>query len=146
MKKLLLPAVVALLAAGAPKGDDNAKDLKKMQGDWAMVSMIRDGQQVPDEAAQALFRTVKGNEYTVFRYDKPVAKGTFKLDASKKPKAIDLFLANAPKGAKPTLGIYEFDGEKLKLCYASPGKDRPAEFTSKEGTEQTMTVWEREDK
>ena len=44
------------------------------------------------------------------------------------------------------LGTYELDGDKFKLCVAAPGKDRPTEFTSKEGSGQTLSTWEREKK
>ena len=47
---------------------------------------------------------------------------------------------------KPLLGIYEFDGEKMKLCFAGPGKERPTAFTSEAGSGQTLTVWVREKK
>ncbi len=58
-------------------------------------------------------------------------KGTFKLDPSKKPKAMDLTLEK--KGKKETaLFIYELDGDNLKLCWRKPGGKRPTHFTSKD--------------
>jgi uncharacterized protein (TIGR03067 family) len=145
-KMLLLTVLVALMAADSPPGEAGKKDLAKMQGDWALVFMTKDGMKVPDDDAQALFRTVKGNEYTVFRYDRVAGKGTFTLDATKKPKTIDFLPANSKDKTKALLGIYEFDGDKLKYCYAPIGKPRPTEFTSQEGVLQTLAVWEREKK
>jgi uncharacterized protein (TIGR03067 family) len=144
---LLLASIGLLLAADAPQDVASKKDLEKMQGDWVTVSYIRDGEKLPDDEAQALFRTVKGNEYTVSRFDKVLGGGTFTLDATKKPKTIDS-LPRARPGAKatPLLGIYEFDGEKMRTCYAAPGKERPTAFESKEGSGWTLTVWEREKK
>jgi uncharacterized protein (TIGR03067 family) len=139
---LLLLAAGALAAADAP-ADAGKKDLERMQGDWAADSYVIDGMKLPDDDAQALFRTVKGDAYTVSRYKKVAGKGTIKLDASKKPKAIDALPAGRDK---PLLGIYEFDCDKLKLCFAGPGKDRPAAFTSAEGSGHTLSVWAREKK
>jgi uncharacterized protein (TIGR03067 family) len=136
----------ALLAADAGKGDANKKDMKKMQGDWALLSMIKDGEKVPDEEAQVLFRTVKDDHYTVYRFDQPIAKWTFSIDASKKPKTIDILPDGAKDKNKAVLGIYEFDGDKLKICYAPAGKERPKEFVSKAGMTQTLAVWEQEKK
>jgi hypothetical protein len=34
----------------------------------------------------------------------------------------------------------------MKLCFAGPGKDRPAAFTSEAGSGHTLTVWVREKK
>lgn len=134
------------LAAEPAKNDANQADLKKLQGDWAMVSMTRDGTAFPEGDAQALFRTVKGDRYTVFRYEKPVSEGMFVIDATKKPKTIDFLIGAKPDKSKPMHGIYEFDGAKLRFCYAPVGKERPAAFTSTEGSGLTITVWEPEKK
>ena len=139
---VLSMALMAVL--GDSDADANAKDLEKMQGDWAVVSVVRDGVKEEDDNAQSLFRTVKGNQYTVFLFDKPVGSGTFKIDATKKPKTIDSFPANL--AGKAMLGIYQIDGNTITTCYAAAGKDRPTEFSSKKGSEQTLMVWEREKK
>jgi hypothetical protein len=44
------------------------------------------------------------------------------------------------------LGIYELEGNTWKVCYAMPGKERPKDFSAKEGSGQTLAVWEREKK
>jgi uncharacterized protein (TIGR03067 family) len=148
MKRLTLGLLAAgvLVAAEAPRDEASRKDLEKMQGDWAATSYVRDGQKLPDDDAQALFRTVKGNAYTVFRYSKVIGKGTFTLDATKKPRAIDALPAGGPPGAKPLPGIYEWDGDGYKVCFAPPGQDRPTTFTAAAGSGHTLTVWVREKK
>jgi len=148
MKRLPFLLIVPALALGAEgaKDEEAAKDLKKMQGDWVVVSMEVDGMRIPDDDAQALFRTVKGDKYTVSRYRKTAGKGTIKLDATKKPRAIDALPAGAKGDAKALLGIYEFEGDKLKLCFARPGVARPTEFSAKEDSGHTLTVWQREKK
>ena len=148
MKRLLLVllALVGFTAADAAKDDAAAEDLKKMQGDWVVVTMESDGMKIPDDDAQALFRTVKGDQYTVSRYQRVRGKGTIQLDATKKPRTIDARPAGAAPDAKPLLGIYEFDDGKLKLCFAAPGKDRPTLFRTAEGSGHTLTVWQPERK
>jgi uncharacterized protein (TIGR03067 family) len=144
MKHLLLVSSFFLFQAGSDKTDANKQDLAAMQGDWALASMIADGQAVPEDDCQGLFRTMKGDQYSVFRYDKQLSKGTFRLDATQKPRSIDFLAAEAPSGTKPMLGIYKLEDGKLKICYTRPGQDRPKEFSSVEGTKQYLTVWERE--
>ena len=143
---LLLGMTGLLLAADPPLSEANKKDLERLQGDWAAVSMMHDGHQLPDDDAQSLFRNVKGDQYTVFLFKKVIGKGTFKMDASKKPKTIDLQSASAAAKGQPILGIYDFDGDRWKICYANPGKERPTDFTVKEGSGHTLAVWEREKK
>jgi uncharacterized protein (TIGR03067 family) len=138
---LLLLAAGALAAADAPP--EGKKDLERMQGDWAADSYVVDGMKLPDDDAQALFRTVQGDAYTVSRFNKVAGKGTFKLDATQKPKAIDALPAGRDK---PLLGIYEFDGDRMKLCFAAPGQGRPTAFTSEAGSGHTLSVWVREKK
>jgi uncharacterized protein (TIGR03067 family) len=146
MKKALLIVCIAfLLGADDKKDDANKKDLEKMQGDWAAVSMVQDGIKLPDDDAQALFRTVKGDKYTVFRYSEVLAKWSFTIDVTKSPKTIDIRKPDDDK-AEPVLGIYEFDGGLYRQCVARPGKDRPTAFEAKEGSGWTLTVWEREKK
>ena len=135
--------LVGLLLAAAPE-DDNKKDLKAMQGDWACEELVKDGFRVPDDDARALFRTVKDDTYTVHRFRKKAGSGKFKLDATKSPKHIDII----PDGAKGLVieGIYKIDGDKLTMCYAAPKGKRPTEFASKEESGVTLAVWLREKK
>jgi uncharacterized protein (TIGR03067 family) len=142
---LVLLMTLGFLAAEPAKEDPGRKDLEKMQGDWASVSMTKDGFQLEADDAQAYFRTVKGDQFTVFRYEKPVSKGTFKLDATKKPKEMDVQVAAGGKSLS-VLGLYEVEGDTLRLCFAAPGKDRPKAFEAKEGSGHTLTVWAREKK
>ena len=143
MKRAVLLLAIAVTAAADAPADTGKKDLEQMQGDWASDSYAADGMQLPDDDARAYFRTIKGDAYTVARYKRVLGKGTIKLDAAKKPKAIDALPAGSDK---PLLGIYEFDGDKMKLCFAGPGKDRPTAFTSAAGSGHTLTVWVREKK
>jgi uncharacterized protein (TIGR03067 family) len=55
-------------------------------------------------------------------------QATAKIDATKKPKEIELVVG---KG-KAFLGIYKLEGETLTLCIGDQ-KTRPTEFESKKG-------------
>jgi uncharacterized protein (TIGR03067 family) len=139
---VVLCAVALLIASDQPTADANKKDLEAMQGDWAAVSITHDGHKLPDDDAQSLFRTVKGDQYTVFLFKKAVSKGTLKIDATKKPKTIDFLPANG----EPILGVYELDGDSWKICHSMPGKERPRELSAKMGSGHSSAVWEREKK
>src|ERR1700722_8697638 len=142
---LLAPMIMWLMAPAAGQDDASKKDLQMLQGDWAAIVMVQDGQAMPKDDAQAYFRTITGNKYSVFRYDKTLAKWTFTIDATKTPKTIDARPEGNDKGA-PSLGIYDFDGGKLKLCTAKAGMERPTAFESKPGSGHSYSVWEREKK
>lgn len=139
----ILLAAIALADVDQASAEAQAADVKQMQGDWMVRSMKVNGIKSPPEESQTLFRTVTGTSYTVSRYSKPIVRGTFKLDASKSPRTIDSTLLGAAN-AEPLLGIYEFEGNLLRICNAPPGKPRPADFQAKLGSGHTLTVWEPE--
>lgn len=140
---LSLTITAMLTCSAVAKEDPHAVDLAKMQGDWMVATMKTGGMDVPAEEAQSLFRSIEGNRYKIARYTKTIGQGTFKLDATQSPKTIDS-QPDAPPDGKPILGIYEFDGDKLRICNARPGQPRPKNFEAKNYTGHTTTVWERE--
>lgn len=146
MRLISCSLLVGALFLGADETDLNKKDLAKMQGDWAAVEMYRDGHPLTADNAQAYFRTVEGDTYTMSRYRKVAGKGTLKLDASKSPKEIDA--SPALPGKKVVVkGIYEWDGDKLKILFGSPDGERPTSLkVPSPGTPGSYTVWEKEKK
>lgn len=130
MRCLLMMLVVVGLVSAREAAD---KELDKFQGKWELTSSEKDGKKQSAE----MTRTVTGSSYTMTVKGKEAGKGTIKVDASASPKAIDI----VREGGKPMLGIYAFEGEEQKVCFAPPGKERPKEFTSKDGN--TLSVWKR---
>jgi uncharacterized protein (TIGR03067 family) len=140
VRTLLAGALVVVCAAALAAADDAKGDLDKMQGEWQMVSSVQNGKEVPPEVAEKIVRTIKGDKYTLTADGKEIAKGTFKIDPSKKPKTIDAKREGSDDAAP---GIYELEGDTQKVCLSAPGKDRPSEFSSKEGSGHVLTVWKR---
>jgi uncharacterized protein (TIGR03067 family) len=142
---MIRTTILLLCLLTLQQGDRGKKDLEAMQGDWASERFVSSGTTLDDDDAQAYFRTVKGNTYTVFRYRKKVGSGTFTLDTSKTPAHIDLVPANAPKGTV-VKGIYKLEKGTLTVCNALPGKERPKVFESKPDSGHTLFVWKKEKK
>ncbi len=68
----------------------------------------------------------------------------YTVDPTKKPKAIDYTMTEGTTKGKTHLGIYEVNGDMVKFCFAAPDQDRPTEFTAKEGSGWTLSVWKRD--
>ena len=120
--------------AGAKEGVKAATDQEKLQGTWEVVELAVKGEKViPNDRAAGLvvfksdgFRfvvTAKGED------DFTRTAATFKLDPAKSPRTIDLTGVEGGHNSKDqvSLGIYELDGDDLKICLpngrpeASPG-------------------------
>ncbi len=138
----LLVLAVGLLVAADAKEDTAKKELKKLEGTWQVVSMEMDGQKQPEDDAKQFKVIIKGDKYTLKRGDDTVNQGTFTIDATKKPKTIDIKPTEGDNSGQTMLGIYEQDGDTQKTCYAQPDKKRPTKFSSDDG--QTLIVQKRQ--
>jgi uncharacterized protein (TIGR03067 family) len=150
-------AVVATLVAGmflvadelksAEDKDAVKKEMAKFQGNWKAVSILRNGEEgLPEEDLKKLLLTVEGDKRILKVDDNVVSRGTYKLDPTKKPKAIDITVAEGPLQGKTVVGIYEIDGDTQKICLALEGTERPKEFSSKADSGHLLQVFKREKK
>ena len=73
-------------------------------------------------------------------------KAKFTIDPTKKPKTIDYTIIEGGNKGQEVPGIYEIDGDTIKFCFSAPGKDRPTDFTAKEGSGRTLSTWKRDKK
>jgi uncharacterized protein (TIGR03067 family) len=141
---LVIVAVCLLPGADAPEAVK--KEMAQLEGNWSMVSGERDGQTLPDDIVKQAKRASKDGETTVSIGDQVFLKAKFTIDPTKKPKTIDYTVTEGDNKGKKMLGIYELDGDTVKFCFATPDKERPTDFTTKEGSERTLTVWKRDKK
>ena len=127
-----------LAAAGEGKDADIKKDRKALQGLWKSSEDNRAGIRSILFDGDKVVVTFKGDE---------TATGIATLDPTKKPKTIDIKVTgDTSKDAqndkdKVSLGIYDFDGGKLRWHANKPGEDeRPKDF---EKATHALMVFER---
>jgi uncharacterized protein (TIGR03067 family) len=142
MRALTAIGVVVLLGA-EPPADAVKKDLAALEGEWTMVSGERDGQPIPGEYLKSGKRVFKDGEVTVTFGDRLLMKAKVTVDPGKKPKTIDYDVTDGFFKGKKQLGLYEIDGDTAKFCFANPDAERPTDFTTKEGSGRTVSVWKR---
>lgn len=139
-----------LLAADSSSKDDASKvDFDKLRGTWLTVSLVNNGKTLVDEKTPpkkgpTTKLAYEGNKWSIKVGDKTVASGIFTIDATKKPKEINILDESGTKNEKTKLGIYEIDGDTYKYCLAPAGKPQPKDFTSKEGSGVSLGVMKRE--
>jgi uncharacterized protein (TIGR03067 family) len=138
MKRTLLPALAACLLvltgqAGAEPGKDDAK---KIQGKWTVTAVEQDGKEAPLPPEKKRGFTITADKMSP-EGDKPAA---YKLGVEKKLGTIDV---TPPGGKEETIkGLYELDGDTLKICLPARGPGaagkRPEKLTS-EGKQMLIT-------
>jgi uncharacterized protein (TIGR03067 family) len=138
-----------LLALGCLIGSDDAKtsdqskkDLKKMQGTWHAIAVEVKGTPSDADALKKFELVVKNDSYTVKTSGKEHVSAKLVLAADKEPKEMDIVLETDPVYK----GIYEIDGDTLKICLVLSSDDdskRPKEFKSEEDSNTALFTWER---
>lgn len=118
-------------------------DADKIQGTWTCVSGEKDGTPIPADVVKQLKLKLTKDKYATRKGDELLFESEYKLDASKKPAEIDIIGTEGDLKGKAAKGIYQLDGDTLKLCYVMPGGERPKEFSAKAGSGATFTVWKR---
>jgi uncharacterized protein (TIGR03067 family) len=127
-----------------PRSDAVAEELEKIQGTWRQVAHEREGVvSPPDELGREPRVTFVGNTFAVRLGDGTIAiKGTFELDPSRTPKAVDWTDTFGPDAGKTFLAIYTLEADRLVFCAADEGLARPTVFRT--GLGQDLRVSERE--
>jgi RNA polymerase sigma factor (sigma-70 family) len=130
-------------AAPETKPEQTRTDRDKMQGTWAAVSIERGGRKAPGGQIKGFTVAIKGNRLT-FNPDTENRASTFTLDPSKSPREIDLVPQDGPAKGQTVPGIYELEGDVLKLCGDNrEAGERPREFATSEGTDRFVMVLKR---
>src|SRR5690242_2545166 len=120
----------------------NLEPVPELEGEWRMVSCVRDGYPLEPMLLKSGKRIGKGSETTTLFGNQVFMKARYAVDRTKKPKTIDFFLADG----QTQQGIYEMEGANFKVCFAAPGQPRPTEYKSVQGDGRTLTVWKPVDK
>jgi len=131
MKHLLAIVIAVTLLPTMDRGDDSPpnKDQQKIQGTWKLIKFETPPDKRPPDELTAKARLDFADKKLVTRIgDDVVDETTFKLDGTKSPKWFDTLVARGPNKGKTAAGIYELDGDNLKICIGPPGQKRPTAF------------------
>jgi len=141
--RVLALALLAIHLSPAPE-DESAKDLTKLEGTWKMTAMEVDGKDVPSEKLDSATLTIRGSKYSV-QSGKAKHEVEIKLDATKTPREIDMQFLDGPNKDRVGRGIYQIDGDKLKICRAlDPQDERPKSFKTAGQVNYFVMVWQRQ--
>jgi uncharacterized protein (TIGR03067 family) len=136
----ILMVIVFRAVEGRSDGEGN-DGTEKLAGVWSCVSGINDGKPLPEDIVKQLKLTLTKDRYKTEKGQVLLFDGIYKIDASQRPKHIDITAPEGEQAGKTSKGIYALEGETLRMCYAD--KDRPKDFESKSGSGVTLVIWKR---
>ncbi len=140
---LMNPVGPAIADDPAPSRQAARDDLKKLQGTWECVAMEREGDAIPAEAFKGSSVVYEDDLATLYRDGEFFRRGIITLDPSKTPKRINTWDLGGPYADDSVPGIYELDGDTLKICFSRPKVARPTEFTTKKDPGFLYVVYKR---
>jgi len=136
----------SLLGAEDAKDDAIKQERMKFFGEWQVVALEIDGNQVKEEDVKK-FKAVNGADGTwnISIEGEIKLQGTSEIDPSKEPKAVDLTVTEGETKGETMLGVYEFSDENdtRKVCFAKPGDKRPGEFSAPAGSGRMLATLKR---
>jgi uncharacterized protein (TIGR03067 family) len=141
--RILLATLIVASSAG-PGGsaaDGKAKDA--LQGAWVAEWAQRNAQAADDLRGHQL--TFGGDRFTIRSKGKVIYQGTYIADSSARPATIDFRNTAGEMKGKTWLGIYELEGDTLKICDNADdvARGRPAAFVTDAGSGQVLISFKR---
>jgi uncharacterized protein (TIGR03067 family) len=147
--RILFGCLGLILVVAPLVAQDAKEDLKKLQGTWEFVAVVDNGKEVPaDKVKGAKVIVTEDKVKLVPPASAPAGAKemvlAIKLDPAETPKAIDLTPTAGPQKDETARGIYQIEGDTLKLCLPGELKqDRPTALESKEGSRTTLLTLKR---
>jgi uncharacterized protein (TIGR03067 family) len=117
-------------------------DLEALQGAWTVASLEMDGEAMPEGALGEARIEIEGGRFTSLGMGAEYA-GTILLDASAKPRRIDMVFDSGPEAGNTNRGIYELKGKTWRLCLATRGDMRPKAFATEPGSGFALETLQR---
>jgi uncharacterized protein (TIGR03067 family) len=131
----------AALAAGGGRADETDKEQAKLEGTWKIVRVTYDGEVVPKDRIEGATFVFSKDRLKMIAPKGEVEEYTYRLDASKSPKQIDL-----TRKKETGRCIYKLDKDTLTIALPDKKEKRPASLESKKGSKVSVMVFERKKK
>jgi uncharacterized protein (TIGR03067 family) len=141
MRRLGLIFAACLLAGcGVSHAATDAYDSRAWQGTWKMVSCTHNGEPQNGDVQWI----VKNDRYTI-RLSGKTGTDPHIITLDAKQRHIDVFHHETPKGTwgGSLKGIYEIQGNTLKVCYDLKGQQYPKSFEAGRGSGQVVYTFQR---
>ena len=111
----------------------HVEHLRALEGEWHFDNQHLDGVVMPARALAGARLLIDGDR---FRMESPEAtyEGRLTIDVVVSPPHITIDFVEGPEAGNQSYGIYELDGNRLKLCLGLAGASRPNVFAARTGS------------
>ena len=116
---------------------------EQLEGEWAAISITRDGMELPSHFAQEGRRIGKGTMATVKFGPQVFMQVLTRIDSTKLPIEIDYLHTSGPTEGQLQFGIMRWQDDAVEICFAESGTPRPIDFLSSPGSGHTLSKWRR---
>jgi uncharacterized protein (TIGR03067 family) len=141
MQELLRRVAGWFLEKSKPLAATVRQEQERLASTWDVVAVVIDGEDTPVAGAlKGLHVVMTEDQRTVKAGTEVLAQGPYRIDPAARPREIDLTVTQGAFKGHVLLGIYEVDGDTLRVCLALKGGPRPTEMASKSGSGHTLTL------
>jgi uncharacterized protein (TIGR03067 family) len=118
--------------------------LSRLEGEWAAVRLIRDGENMPSMVLKTGRRSATKNESKILFGGQLIIQAKIKIDETHDPMHVDYCNIGGMTKGTLQLGILKWIGDEACFCMAAPGQPRPEDFECPAGSGRTLSQWRRE--
>lgn len=128
--RAVIASLLVMLAPHQVPADEDKPNEKKpeLAGNWQVETAILEGQAFPAEVTSTMTLRMRGGRYEA-RVGPQLDRGSYKINEKKSPLQMDITGVEGVNTGKTFLAIYDWQKEKLRICYRLEGT-RPTTFDS----------------
>jgi uncharacterized protein (TIGR03067 family) len=127
---------------GRPADTAADRELQLFEGIWELATWLAEGEETSLPGGRKVVSVIRGGRVTETAGGQ-VQESVLKVDPSAEPKAVDCTVVSGMNMGVTYLGIYDFQGDELRLCYAWRGRPRPTGFSSEPGSGHYLATFRR---
>lgn len=101
-----------------------------LEGNWSVESAVVEGNAFPPDVLKMMSLSMRAGRYQA-RVGDNVDRGSYKINNDKKPHWIDVTGVEGANKGKTFLCIYDWQDEKLRICYSLIPERRPTTIDAK---------------
>lgn len=119
-----------------------SREARRLEGTWVATAGTFNGERWSPAKVLKFRMTFKAGRYTT-TCGARTEEGAYQIEPARTLRAIDLLPANGPLAGERLEALYHLEEDRLLLCLAGPGMDRPRCFSADANSDHMLIVLRR---